>query len=123
MSYFIRADGDPNYSSFILLAGVIFNFVFDPIFLFTCNMGIADVAFATILRQVLSALLALHYLFGQLRTVSLSWKNIGINLSAAKQLCSLGAAVFTTYSLATISQIVLTNMLKTYGATSVYAAK
>lgn len=123
MSYFIRADGDPNYSSFILLAGAIFNIVFDPIFLFACNMGIAGVALATVLGQVLSALLALYYLVGKLRTVSLSWKNIGINLSVAKQICSLGTAVFTTHSLATISQIVLTNMLKTYGATSVYGSE
>jgi len=32
MSYFIRADGNPNYSSFVLLSGAIFNMVFDPIF-------------------------------------------------------------------------------------------
>lgn len=123
MSYFVRADGDPNYSSFILLAGAIFNIIFDPIFLFACNMGIAGVALATVLGQVLSALLALYYLVRKLRTVSFSWKNIGINLSVVKQICSLGAAVFTTHSLATISQIVLTNMLKTYGAASVYGSE
>lgn len=123
MSYFIRADGAPNFSSFILLAGAIFNIVFDPIFLFVCNMGVAGVALATVLGQCLSALLAIYYLVKKLRTVPFSWKNIGINLSVAKQICSLGAALFTTHSLATISQIVLTNMLKTYGAVSVYGSE
>ena len=86
-------------------------------------MGVAGVALATVLGQVLSALLALYYLVRKLRTVSFSCKNIGINLSVVKQICSLGAAVFTTHSLATISQIVLTNMLKTYGAASVYGSE
>jgi Na+-driven multidrug efflux pump len=32
-SYHIRADGSPGYASATILAGVIFNMVFDPIFL------------------------------------------------------------------------------------------
>lgn len=123
MSYFIRADGDPNYSSFLLLAGAVFNIVFDPIFLFACSMGAAGIALATVLGQFLSALLALYYLVRKLKSVPFSWKNIGITLTAAKQICSLGTAVFTTHSLAMISQIVLMNMLKTYGAASVYGSE
>lgn len=123
MSYFIRADGDPNYSSFILLAGAVFNIMFDPIFLFACDMGAAGIALATVLGQLLSALLALYYLVKKLRTVSLLWENIRIKLSVTKQICSLGAAVFTTHTLAAVSQIILTNMLKTYGAVSAYGSE
>ena len=48
MSYFIRADGNPNYSSFVLLAGAVFNMIFDPVFLFVFDMGIAGIALATV---------------------------------------------------------------------------
>lgn len=123
MSYFIRADGNPNYSSFVLLAGAIFNIVFDPVFLFVFDMGIAGVALATVLGQVLSTLLALFYLLKKLRSVSLSWKNITVKFSVVGIIFSLGAAGFTTHILNTFSQIVLMNALKHYGSLSVYGSE
>lgn len=123
MSYFIRADGNPNYSSFVLLAGAIFNIVFDPVFLFVFDMGIAGVALATVLGQVLSTLLALFYLLKKLRSVSLSWKNITVKFSVVGIIFSLGAAGFTTHILNTFSQVVLMNALKHYGSLSVYGSE
>ncbi|MDL2214533.1 MATE family efflux transporter, partial [Clostridia bacterium OttesenSCG-928-O13] len=43
----IRADGAPNYSMGCMLAGAVFNLIFDPIFLFVFNMGIEGIALAT----------------------------------------------------------------------------
>lgn len=123
MSYFIRADGNPNYSSFILLAGAIFNMVFDPIFLFVFNMGIKGVALATVLGQVLSTLLAIYYLLTKLKSVSISLRNITIKFSVTRLIFSLGAAAFTTHILNTITQIVLMNTLKYYGSISIYGSE
>lgn len=123
MAYFIRADGNPNYSSFVLLSGAIFNMVFDPIFLFGFNMGITGVAIATVLGQVLSTLLAVYYLLKKLKSVPISLKNITVNISVAGTIFSLGAAGFTTHILNTISQIVLMNSLKHYGALSIYGSE
>lgn len=123
MSYFIRADGNPNYSSFILLAGAIFNMVFDPIFLFVFNMGIKGVALATVLGQVLSTLLAIYYLLTKLKSVSISLRNITIKFSVTLLIFSLGAAAFTTHILNTITQIVLMNTLKYYGSLSIYGSE
>ena len=123
MSYFIRADGNPNYSSFVLLAGAIFNIVFDPVFLFTCDMGIAGVALATVLGQILSTLFALYYLLKKLKSVSISAGNIIVRFSVIRFIFSLGAAAFATHILATISQIVLMNALKHYGSLSVYGSE
>lgn len=123
MSYFIRADGNPNYSSFVLLAGAVFNILFDPIFLFIFDMGIAGVALATVLGQVLSTVLALFYLLRKLKSVSLSRKKIFIRFSVTKLIFSLGAAAFATHILATVSQIILMNGLKYYGSLSVYGSE
>ncbi len=122
-SYFIRADGNPNYSSLVLLSGAIFNIVFDPVFLVAFDMGIAGIALATVLGQVLSTLLALFYLLRKLRAVSISARNMKIRFSLALTIFSLGAAAFTTHILNTISQIVLMNALKYYGSLSVYGSE
>lgn len=123
MSYFIRADGNPNYSSFVLLAGAVFNMLFDPVFLFVFDLGIGGVALATVLGQVLSTVLALFYLLRKLKSVSVSRKNMALRFSVAKQIFSLGAAAFATHILATVSQIILMNGLKYYGSLSVYGSE
>lgn len=123
MSYFIRADGNPNYSSFILLSGAILNIVFDPIFLFVFDMGITGVALATVLGQVLSTLLALYYILKKLKSITISLRNITIKISVTRLIFSLGAAAFTTHILNTITQIVLMNALKHYGSLSIYGSE
>ncbi|MDR3123333.1 MAG: MATE family efflux transporter, partial [Treponema sp.] len=57
-SYYIRADGSPSYASATLLSGVIFNMVFDPVFLYVFDLGISGIALATVGGQLLSTVLA-----------------------------------------------------------------
>lgn len=123
MSYLIRADGNPNYSSIVLLSGAIFNMVFDPVFLYVFHMGIAGVALATVLGQVLSSILALYYLLKKLRSVSLSRSDLLLQLPVVGSILSLGAALFTTHILAIVAQVIQLNMLKHYGGLSVYGSE
>ena len=123
MSYFIRADGNPNYSSFVLLAGAVFNMIFDPVFLFVFDMGIAGIALATVFGQLLSAALALFYLLKKLKSVRLSPGNLSLRLPLVRSIFSLGFAVFTTHILAALAQIIQMNALKQYGALSVYGSE
>ncbi len=123
MSYFIRADGSPVYSSAVLLSGAVFNIVFDPIFLFVFHMEIEGVALATVLGQVLSTALALWYLLRRLHTVQLQPSHFRLRGHVFATTFSLGIATFTTHTLNTISQILQTNALKTYGALSLYGSE
>lgn len=123
MSYFIRADGNPNYSSIVLLSGAVFNMVFDPVFLYLFDMGVAGVALATVLGQVLSFALALHYLLRRFQATSLSAENLKIRVPIVGTILSLGSAMFTTHILAITAQIIQTNALKHYGALSIYGSE
>ena len=123
MSYLIRADGNPNYSSIVLLSGAVFNMVFDPIFLYIFHMGIEGVALATVLGQVLSSILALYYLLKKMRSISISKSNLSLHLPIAGSILSLGAALFSTHILALIAQVIQLNMLKHYGGLSVYGSE
>lgn len=123
VSYFVRADGNPNFSSAILLSGAIFNIIFDPIFLFVFGMGIEGIALATILGQILSSGIGLFYLLRRFKAVSLKKKDLLPAIRITGTICSLGAAAFTTHLLATAVQIIQANTLRYYGGLSVYGSE
>lgn len=123
MSYFIRADGNPNYSSIVLLSGAIFNMIFDPIFLFGFDMGMAGVALATTLGQVLSTILALHYLLRKYKAVTLKRHNFKVQTRVVLSIFALGSSIFTTHILAIIAQIIQMNSLRIYGGLSIYGSE
>lgn len=123
LSYFIRADGSPVYSSAVLLSGAIFNIIFDPVFLFAFDMGMSGIALATVLGQLLSTALALFYLLRKLKSVRFSPGNMALRSEITAAICSLGAAIFTTHILMTIAQIIQMNALRQYGALSIYGSE
>lgn len=123
MSHFVRADGNPRFSSAIPLSGALFNIIFDPIFLFVFRMGIEGVALATILGQLLSTILALYYLIRRFKSVRLVKSDLGLDFSCAKSICSLGGAPCFNHIIMTVSQITLMNTLRHYGALSVYGSE
>jgi putative MATE family efflux protein len=122
-SFFIRADGSPKYSSAILLSAAVFNIIFDPIFLFVFGMGIKGIALATTLGQMLSTILALYYLTRKFKFVSLEKKDFALKRKTVKGIISLGSAAFSQHMANTIVQIVLLNILKSYGARSAYGSE
>lgn len=122
-AYFIRSDGDPNFSSVVLLSGAIFNCIFDPVFLFVFQMGITGIALATALGQILSALLAVYYLARKRKSVSLSPPHFRPERKIVVGICTLGAATCFTHLAATAVQIVQSNSLRYYGALSIYGSE
>ena len=91
--------------------------------LFVFDMGMAGVALATVLGQLLSAILALIYLLGKFQAVSLSRSNFKLRVPVIGAIFSLGTATFTTHILATTAQIIQMNAFKHHGALSVYGSE
>ena len=122
-SYFIRADGNPNFSSVMLLSGAVFNMIFDPIFLILLNKSIAAVALATVLGQVLSFSLALYYFIKKFNAFKIEKWMFSPAGSAIKNICALGSAIFCNHILMMIANIIQMNSLKFYGASSIYGSE
>ncbi|MBR6701296.1 MAG: MATE family efflux transporter [Firmicutes bacterium] len=122
-SYFIRADGNPNFSSVMLLSGAVFNMIFDPIFLILLNKSIAAVALATVLGQVLSFSLALYYFIKKFNAFKIEKWMFSPAGSAIKNICALGSAIFCNHVLMMIANIIQMNSLKFYGASSIYGSE
>lgn len=119
----IRADGSPNYAMASVLAGAVFNVIFDPIFLFVFGMGIEGIALATLLGQILSAGITLFYLMRRFRTAPLARRHLRPRAEYGKAICALGAGPCVNQLAMMIVQIALNNILKHYGALSPYGSE
>ncbi len=115
----IRSDGSPRYALVCSLSGVALNFVLDYLFLFPMNMGIAGAATATVLGQVLSAVLVAAYLV-RFRTGRLERRHFSISAAKLQQIMSIGAAGSLNQAAMLVMNLVLNSSLSRYGAMSVY---
>lgn len=119
MSNLARADGSPRYSMTCMIVGAIINVILDPVFIFALDMGVAGAAWATIIGQVFSFVMALCYLT-RFKQVSISRHSFRPNFRKCIKIASLGLSNSLNQVAITLVQIVLNNSLIYYGAQSVY---
>ena len=62
MNPIIRADGNPKFAMISTLAGALTNIILDPIFIFVLKWGMMGAAVATVIGQIVTAVLAVVYL-------------------------------------------------------------
>ena len=115
----IRSDGSPRYALICNLAGVALNFVLDCLFLFPLNMGIAGAALATILGQILSAIMVFFYMF-RFKTGHFQSHHFRLSGQRIRQMMIVGAAPSINQAAMMIMNLVLNSSLRYYGALSVY---
>lgn len=119
MSNLARADGSPKYSMTCMLTGAIINTILDPLFIFVFQMGVAGAAWATVIGQFFSFLMALRYI-RKFKNIHLSREDLRLIPSEALKTASLGMSNSLNQIAITFVQIVLNNSLTYYGAQSVY---
>lgn len=119
----IRADGSPKYAMGCMLAGAIFNVIFDPIFMFTFGMGVAGIALATTLGQILSFAIALAYLLRRFKSVPITKSRLRPQWVYIMAICSLGAAACINQLAMMVVQVTMNNTLRYYGSLSPYGSE
>ena len=117
--HLVRADGSPKTAMVSNLVGAVINIVLDYIFIFHFHWGMAGAAWATIIGQIVTALIILWYL-KKFKTITLSKKHFIPKFSCLAVVASIGMASFFNQLAMMLVQIVLNNTLKHYGALSVY---
>lgn len=115
----IRADGSPAYSMLCNVSGAVLNVFLDALFMFKFGWGIRGAALATITGQIFSFILCATY-FCHMKSFRFSLKMLGIRLHYLLRIMKLGLSNFINQIIMMIVNITLNNMLKTYGAISVY---
>lgn len=117
----IRADGSPRYAMVTMVIGAALNVILDPIFIFVFHWGVKGAAIATIISQVVSFFLNVVYL-RKLRSITLK-SQFRFSLSIARKVSSLGISSFITQMSAALIMGLQNNLLKKYGAQSVYGSE
>ena len=120
-NHLIRADRSPTYSMVCTLTGAIINTILDPLFIFGFKWGIKGGAWATVTGQIVSAFLVIIY-FAKFRKMNLERCMFRPQLSLLKAICSLGLASCINQIAITAVQIVMNNILRYYGAASVFGS-
>ncbi len=115
----IRADNSPQIAMVSLVAGALFNVVFDALMVLAWDMGLYGAALATILGQVVSFVISSLYLF-KTKTFKLSLKSFIPDLKELGNVLKLGLSSFLTQISIVIISVVSMNILAQYGKNSKY---
>lgn len=115
MNPVIRADGSPKFAMVSTLAGAVTNMILDPVFIFLFKWGMMGAAVATVIGQILTAILAVWY-FGHTKTVHLSKDAFRLRADIIKHSLTLGICSFLSQISLVAAMAAINNMLRQYGA-------
>lgn len=119
MNSVIRADGSPKFAMVSTVVGCVINCILDPIAIFVLRWGMFGAALATILGQIVTALLAAWYMT-RCKSVKLHLSSLFKGFAVVGQYLPLGLSSFLTQISIVVTMGVMNNALVFYGAQSEY---
>ena len=118
----IRADGNPKYSMITMVIGAVINTILDPLFIFVFDMGVKGAAIATVIAQILTAVLNICYI-KKFKSIKLDKQSFKLDKKVVKKVTILGISSFITQISIVAVVACENNMLKMCGANSKFGAE
>ena len=118
MNPVIRADGSPKFAMASTLAGAAVNIILDPVFIFVFRWGMMGAAVATVIGQVVTAVLAVWYL-AHTKTVKLRRDDFKLKWDIVGRTLMLGICSFLSQVSLVAAMAAINNMIRRYGAMDV----
>ena len=115
LSYFITAQGNSLQSMIVVLAGAVTNVVLDPIFINVFGLGVRGAAFATVLSQALSTVLALVFLFSRRTSLKLKLNDFIPRAKVVFPAMALGLSPFVMQATEAMIFLCFNIQLKRFG--------
>ena len=115
MNPIIRSDGSPKFAMVSTLAGAGINIILDPVFIFGFQWGMMGAAIATVLGQLLTAVLAIWYLW-HMKAVSLHRDCFRLQGNVIFHFLSLGVCSLLSQISLVAAMAAINNMIRQYGA-------
>ncbi|MCR4780702.1 MAG: MATE family efflux transporter [Ruminiclostridium sp.] len=119
--HIVRADGSPGMTMLCSIVGAVVNTALDALFVFGFGWGMAGAAAATIIGQIISALIVLWYVFFRFHTSKLEKKHF-LPSKHIFRMISIGLASFFNQIAIMAVQIVVNTQLRDYGDMSEYGS-
>ncbi|MBQ6438356.1 MATE family efflux transporter [bacterium] len=117
----IRADGAPNRAMAVIMTGALLNIVLDPLFIFYFHWGVAGAAWATVIGQTVSLLLALSYL-PQAKNFHLRPDSFRLDRPTLTTVLRLGASSLIAQLSIVVTALVCNYSLSKFGALSKFGS-
>ena len=115
MNPVIRADGDPKFAMVSTLAGAVLNIILDPIFIFVFKWGMMGAAVATVIGQIVTAVLAIWYIL-HMKMVKPSKADFRFEGSIIRKTLILGVTSFLSQISLVAAMAAINNMIRKYSA-------
>ena len=117
----LRAEGQAMYSMIAMISGGILNLFIDPLLIFTCGMGIAGAALATMISQMTSFIIMAIIFFRDRSIVRLRRKYVGKKPSVYLHIVRMGVPTLFRQGMASLSSALLNNQAALFGTAAVAA--
>ncbi|MBE6664699.1 MAG: MATE family efflux transporter [Ruminococcaceae bacterium] len=101
----LRAIGDSKRPFYFLVVSAVTNIVLDLVFVLKCNMGVAGVAWATVIAQALSAVLVMLTLFRTSSCVKISFAYLRLDREMLAKIVKLGIPAALQMAITSFSNI------------------
>ena len=115
MNPVIRADGSPKFAMISTLAGAVLNMILDPIFIFAFKWGMMGAAVATVIGQIVTAVLAIWYLCN-MKLVKPAKADFKPESAIIRKTLTLGLTSFLSQISLVAAMAAINNMIRKYGA-------
>ncbi|MCR5775401.1 MAG: MATE family efflux transporter [Lachnospiraceae bacterium] len=115
MNPVIRADGSPKFAMASTLAGAVINIILDPVFIFAFKWGMMGAAVATVIGQIVTAVLAVWYLV-HMRLLRPGKTDLRLSIDIVRRTLILGITSFLSQVSLVAAMAAINNMIRKYGA-------
>ncbi len=115
-SAILRAKGDTQRPLYILLGAGILNFVLNLVFVITFKMDVAGVGLATVISQVISAILVILILVKEPDDFHLNLRHLRINRMILTRIVKIGLPAGFQGIMFSFSNVIIQSSVNTFGA-------
>ena len=112
----LRAVGDTKRPLYFLIFSSIMNIILDLLFVVGFDMGIAGVAYATVIAQLISSVLILYLLTKTNEKYRLIWKDLHVDMDLTKEILSVGLPVGLQQAVTSFSNVYVQSYINSFGS-------
>jgi len=112
----LRAVGDTKRPLYFLIFSSIMNIILDLLFVVVFGLGIAGVAYATVVAQMVSAILILLLLTKTTEKYRLVWKDLHVDMQLTKEILSVGFPVGLQQAVTSFSNVYVQSYINSFGS-------
>ncbi len=112
----LRAVGDSKRPLYFLILASILNIFLDLLFVIKFESGVAGVAYATIIAQLVSGLIIFWRLFRSHEVHSLTWHEMKIDFAILRKIIKIGFPAGLQMALTSFSNVFVQAYINSYGA-------